>query len=124
MKNIYFIIISLLLIIYIVCVVRKGKLSIKESFWWVIGSLVTLVLAIFPKVIDTIAIWFGVNYPPTLMFVFCILFLLLMNFRVGAKVSEQNERIVELTQQISILKQQVEKKNIDSNNKDKKGKYE
>lgn len=107
MKNIYFIIVALFLLFYVIHIVRKGKLSIKESFWWVIGALIALILAIFPKSIDVIAKWFGVTYPPTLMFVFCILFLLFMNFRASSKVSEQNEKIMELTQQLSILKGQV-----------------
>ena len=111
MKNIYFIIVALFLLFYVIHVVRKGKLAIKESFWWVIGALVALVLAIFPKSIDIIAGWFGVSYPPTLMLVFCILFLLFMNFRASSKVSEQNEKIMELTQQVSILKNKIDKRN-------------
>jgi hypothetical protein len=111
MKNIYFIIAALFLLFYVIHIVRKGKLSIKESFWWVIGALIALVLAIFPKSIDVIAKWFGVSYPPTLMFAFCILFLLFMNFRASAKVSEQNEKIMELTQQMSILKNKIDKRN-------------
>ena len=75
MKNIYFIIVALFLLFYVIHIVRKGKLSIKESFWWVIGALIALILAIFPKSIDVIAGWFGVTYPTTLMFVFFILFL-------------------------------------------------
>lgn len=110
MKNIYFIIIAAFLLIYVIHVVRKGKLSIKESFWWIVGGLVTLVLAIFPKSIDVIAKWFGVDYPPTLMLVFCILFLLFMNFRASAKVSEQNEKIMELAQQLSVLKNRINKR--------------
>lgn len=109
MKNIYFIIIALFLLFYIIHVVKKGKLSIKESFWWVICSIVTLILAIFPKSIDIIAKWFGVSYPPTLMLVFSVLFLLFMNFRASAKISEQNEKIMELTQQVSILKNKIDK---------------
>jgi len=87
MKNIYFIIISLFLLIYVVRIVKKGKLSIRESFWWVIGSIISLILAIFPKSIDVVAKWFGVSYAPTLMFVFCILFLLFMNFRSSVKIN-------------------------------------
>lgn len=110
MKNIYFIIIALFILFYVVHVVRSGRLSIKESFWWVIGAIVVLVLSIFPRSIDIIAQWFGVSYPPTLMFVFCILFLLMMNFRNSSKVSEQNEKIMELTQQVSILKNSIHNK--------------
>ncbi len=58
MKNIYFIIISLFLLFYVVHIVKKGKLSIKESFWWVVGAIVALILSIFPQSIDVIAKWF------------------------------------------------------------------
>ena len=62
MKNIYFIIVALFLLFYVIHIVRKGKLSIKESFWWVIGALVALVLAIFPKSIDVIAKWLSSSF--------------------------------------------------------------
>lgn len=110
MKNSYFIIVALFILFYVVHVVRLKKLSIKESFWWVIGAIIVLVLSIFPKSIDVIAGFFGVTYPPTLMFVFCILFLLMMNFRNSARVSEQNEKIMELAQQVSILKNKIDKR--------------
>ena len=110
MKNIYFIVVALILLFYVIYIVRKERLSIKESFWWIICSLFTLVLAIFPKSIDTIAKWFGVEYPPTLMLVFSIMFLLFMNFRASVKISEQNEKITELVQQLSIIKSKVNKR--------------
>ena len=110
MKNIYFIVLTVLLLIYVIHIVKKGKLSIKESFWWVIGAIVALFLAIFPTSIDAIAGFIGVNYPPTLMLVICIQFLLFMLYRNSAKMSEQGEKIMDLTQQVSILKSELEKK--------------
>lgn len=110
MKNVYFIVISLFLLFYVIYIVKKEKLSIKESFWWIVCGIITLILAIFPKSIDIIAKWFGVEYPPTLMLVFCILFLLFMNFRLSIKNSEQNEKIMELAQQLSIIKSENNKR--------------
>lgn len=104
MKNSYFVLIAVIILIYVVFIVRKGHLSIKESFWWFIGSIVVLFLAIFPKSIDVIAEWFGVAYPPTLMLVFCILFLLMMNFRVSKRISDLQMKVMELGQELSILR--------------------
>lgn len=109
MKNIYFIIIALFLLLYIIYVVKKDRLSIKESFWWVMCSIVTLVLAIFPKSIDEVAKCIGVSYPPTLILVFSIVFLLFMIFRASTKISEQNEKIMDLTQELSIIKGKMNK---------------
>ena len=109
MKKAYFIIISIFVIVFIISSVKKSKLSIKESFWWMIGSLICLILSIFTGVVDWFAKIFGVAYPPSLLFVFCILFLIYMIFRNSKRIAEQQEKIIELAQQIAILKEKGEK---------------
>lgn len=110
MKNIYFVLMSIICILFIVHEIRKKRFSIKESFWWVIGSILMLLLSIFPYVVDKLAKIFGVSYPPSLLFVFCNIFLIFMIFRNSKKISEQQEKIIELAQNISILKEKNEKK--------------
>lgn len=110
MKNIYFIIIAILCMIYVILEVRKKRFSIKESFWWMIGSLIMLVLSIFPHSIDYIANKVGIAYSPSLLFVFCIIFLIFMIFRNSKRISEQQEKIIELAQNISILKEKLNEK--------------
>ena len=106
MKKIYFIIIAIICMIYIISEVRKKKFSIKESFWWFAASIVMLFLSIFPYSINWLAKIFGVEYPPSLFFVFCIIFLTFINFRNSKKIAEQQEKIIELAQQVSILKEE------------------
>ncbi len=105
MKKIYFIIIAIICMIYIISEVRKKKFSIKESFWWFVASVVMLLLSIFPYSINWLAKIFGVEYPPSLFFVFCIIFLTFINFRNSKKIAEQQEKIIELAQQVSIIKE-------------------
>lgn len=105
MNKIYFIIIAILCIIYIVSVVRKRKFSVKESFFWMVAAFLMLLLSIFPYSIDFIAKIFGVEYPPTLFLVFCIIFLVFVNFRNSKRIAEQQEKITELAQNIAILKE-------------------
>ena len=92
--------------IYIISEVRKKKFSIKESFWWFAASIVMLFLSIFPYSINWLAKIFGVEYPPSLFFVFCIIFLTFINFINSKKIAEQQEKIIELAQQVSILKEE------------------
>lgn len=110
MKKIYFIIIAVFALIYVIVEVRKKKFSIKESFWWVVASLVMLFLAIFPYSIDKLAKVFHVDYGPSLLFVFCIVFLTFINFRNSKRIAEQQEKIIELAQQLAILKEEQKKK--------------
>lgn len=104
MKNIYFIILSILIIFYIGHNVKKGNFTIKESFWWILGSIFMLFLSIFPKSIDIVAKKIGVSYPPSLLFVLAIVFLLFINFRNSKRIAEQQLKIIELAQNIALLK--------------------
>lgn len=104
MKNIYFIILTVLIGLYIVNDVRKKRFSIKESIYWIFGVIVMLILAIFPSCIDSIAVYLGVSYPPSLLFVICIIFLVLINFRNSKKIAILHEEIIELEQNLTIIK--------------------
>lgn len=107
MNNLYFILLTLIIGIYIVIEVRNKKFNIKESFYWVLLSVLMLLLAIFPYSIDVVAKWLKIDYPPSLLFVLCILFLLFINFRSSKKISEMQERLVELEQNLALLKKDV-----------------
>lgn len=107
MNKIYFVIISLFCMIYVISVVRKRRFSIKESFWWMVASVGMLILSIFPYSIDYLAKIFNVAYPPSLLFVFCIIFLTFINFKNSKRIAEQQEKIIELAQTVAILKEKI-----------------
>lgn len=107
MNNLYFIILAILVIIYVFNVVRRKKFSIKESFWWVMASLLMLLLAIFPYSIDRFAKYLEISYPPSLLFVMCIIFLLFILFRNSMKIFELQTRVIEMGQELAILKEKV-----------------
>ncbi len=107
MNNLYFVLLSIIIVLYVVNIVRKKNFSIKESFWWFIASVLMLILSIFPYSIDWVARLIGISYPPSLMFVFCIIFLLFINFRDSKRISELQMKTVELGQELAILKEKV-----------------
>ena len=110
MKKIYFIAIAVCALIYVIFEVRKKKFSIKESFYWVLAAIIMFFLAIFPYSIDKIAIFLNIEYPPSLLFVLCIIFLLVINFRNSKKIAEHQEKIVEMAQHIALLENELNKK--------------
>ena len=104
MKNFYFIILAIIIIIYILISVRKNNLSIRTSFLWILASIVMLILAIFPTSLDWLAKILGISYPPALFLTLCIVFLLVQNFNFSKKIFNLTEKITYLSQEISILK--------------------
>ena len=104
MNNLLFIVIALALIIYIIMSVRQSRLSVKTSFGWMLASLLMLFLAIFPKSLDWLATILGVEYPPTLILILCVVLLFTINFNYGKKISELQNKIISLAQEVSILR--------------------
>ncbi len=110
MNNIYFIIISVLSLVYIIHSVKEKKFSIKESFWWFFLSIVMLLLSIFPHSIDHFAKKLNIVYPPSLLFVLCIVFLILINFKNSKKISELQLKVIDLSQEMAVLKEKTNRK--------------
>lgn len=107
MNNIFFIILSIIVLFYVINIVRKKNFSIKESFWWIIASIIMLLLSIFPYSIDWFAEKLNISYPPSLLFIVSIVFLLFINFRDSKRISELQMKVVELGQELAIIKEKV-----------------
>lgn len=107
MNNLYFIILAVIVIIYVFIAVKRKYFSIKESFWWIVGSFMMLILAIFPYSIDFISKKLGIVYPPSLLFVICIVFLLFILFRNSKKIYELQLKTIEMGQELAILKEKI-----------------
>lgn len=110
MNNSYFIVLSIILLLYVINIVRKKTFSIMESFWWFVGAIIMLLLSIFPYSIDWLAKQLNISYPPSLLFIVCIVFLLLQNFRDSKRISELQVKVIELGQELAIVKEKANRK--------------
>ena len=108
MKNIHFIVIILFFIIHIVFQIRCQKISIKDSFWWFLFSTLLLLFMVLPGSIEWFVEFFDIEIPSFFIFSFCIAFLLFINFNYGKKLSEQQMKIIKLSQTISLLQEKVD----------------
>ncbi|MEG1009258.1 MAG: DUF2304 domain-containing protein, partial [Clostridia bacterium] len=87
------------------------KFDIKESILWLFGSIGVVVLAIFPSIISFFSKLVGIEYPPSLFFLICTIFILLINFRISKKTFENQEKLITLIQEVSILEEEIKKIN-------------
>ena len=113
MNKTFFIIVGVAILFYVTHIVRRNKLPIKESFWWFVGAVAVLFLAIFPQVLDWLAMLLGIAYPPTLLLTMCAIFLLFINFRDSRRIANLQTRNIELEQQVALMKvrmQQISQK--------------
>ena len=102
MKNIYFIILAVLVVIYMLSSIRKNKLSIKTSFGWIMGAIAMIILAIFPKSLYWLSYLLGIEYPPALFLTLCVIVLFIIDFNNSKKLEEYRQKIIELAQRLAI----------------------
>lgn len=103
MKNIYFIVLAILIVFYIISSIRKNKLSVKTSFGWIIGAMAMLFLAIWPKSLDWLSKIIGIEYPPALFLTLCVIILFIIDFNNSKKLAEYQLKITELAQHVTLL---------------------
>lgn len=88
--------------------VKKQRFFEKESFAWVIGSIVMLILAIFPGIVDWFSNLVGIDYGPSLLFFLSIMFILYLLFRQTVQVSLLKEQVKHLGQKIVVLEKELQ----------------
>lgn len=104
---------AVLFLLFIIDLVRKNKLDEKYSILWIIFGIIILIVSIFPGIVNTIATAFGVYYPPSLMFLIGFFVVGAYIIHISLVITKQNKMITKLNQELSILKEKVEKEEND-----------
>lgn len=106
--SVFFVIIAICFMCLVVSKVKKKKFFERDSFLWVLGSVLVLILAIFPNLIVYLAKLIGIEYAPSLLFLVAIVFVLYLLFRQSEQVSLLKEQVKDLGQRIVILEKTIE----------------
>ncbi len=100
--RILLIVVSALAMIYVVRKIRESKLNIVDSIFWIIVSLILILMALFPGIADFFSRLIGVATPMNFILMLIIAILLLKVFLMTIQISQQNEKIKILAQKIAM----------------------
>ena len=96
------IVVSVIVVFFAMRKIRKAQLNIDDSIFWILFSLILLVVSIFPQ----IAIWaaglLGIESPANFVFLFMIFVVLVKLFQLAIDLSVLKHRLNRLTQKISL----------------------
>lgn len=101
---------SLVLIIVTIVVVKKGMMPIKYSLLWFFSALIILLVALFPILVESIANFIGFITISNLIIGILITLLLFLTMSLTIISAGQQNKITLLIQEVSLLKQEVEKR--------------
>jgi hypothetical protein len=100
-------ILGLILGITILWLIRRDHLHSRHALWWLLVALMIMFLGFFPTAIDWVASHLGVNYPPTLLFVFGMGMILIKVINIDLHQSDLERKIRCLAQQLAILEGEI-----------------
>jgi hypothetical protein len=89
--------------------VHRGKLNLKYALLWILAGFVVL-MDIFPGMLGRIATALGIELPINMLFFVGFCFALLLVFGLTIKVSKMSDEVKRLTQELAILKYDIEEK--------------
>lgn len=107
--KIFLLTILFLQLILIIHTTKKRKFSIKYATMWILLIFGMAFVVIFPNILYTISSFFGFEVASNMIFLLAFFFLFYMIFILTASISIQNEKIKLLLQEISLLKESVDK---------------
>lgn len=101
---------SLLLVLFILELIRRKRLKEEFSLLWLGMGLVFLVISLFRGLLDKFSYFVGIGYPPAALFLLLIMGLTIILIHFSVAISELKEANKRLTQELGLLKRELEDK--------------
>lgn len=82
--------------------IKRSKMRIEDSLFWIFFSLLILLLSIFPGIASACSQLLGFQAPVNFIFLFFIFVLVVRDFVSNRRISQLENRVKELAQQVAI----------------------
>jgi hypothetical protein len=96
-------IVSVVLLIVVLELVRRRKLTEEYSFLWILSSLLLLAVSVRREILHAVARWLGVYYPPIVLVMLLIVMVFVASLCFSVIVSRQRQQIERLIEETAIL---------------------
>ncbi len=108
--RVFLIVSTLIFIIGIINSIKKNDVNIKYSLIWLFSGILIIVVTLIPNLLEILSDFLGFELVSNMIFLLAILLLLVLSYSFTVILSRHAKRIRLLTQEISILKERVDKK--------------
>ncbi len=93
---------SLLMLIYMIRKVRKSKVQIEKTVFWIVLGVVLIMISIFPSIVFWIADLLGIQSPANLVWISVCFILLVKQFMTTLELSQMETKLKELVEEIAL----------------------
>jgi hypothetical protein len=93
---------------FVFWLVRERRLREKYALLWLCTSVVVVLLTVSRGVLEKVALGIGIYYPPSLLFLVGVLFLMLVCIGHSVTLSRLSDSNHQLAQEVALLRKQLE----------------
>jgi hypothetical protein len=93
---------------FVLWLVRERRLREKYALLWLSTSVLIVLLTVSRRVLEVAALGIGIFYPPSLLFLVGVLFLLLVTVGHSVTLSRLSDCNHNLAQEVALLRKQLE----------------
>ena len=102
--NIFFLLIVVVMEVLVLAQVRNQKMKEKYAALWLIVGVIMIVLALFPKLLDTLSRLVGIETPVNLLFLLAIIMLMGISLHLTLAISKITDDMRTLAEEVAIMK--------------------
>lgn len=96
---------SILMLVYMIRKVRKSKVQIEKTVFWIGFGLFIIIISIFPKIMYWCSDLLGIQSPVNFVWITMIFILLVKQFMMTLEISQLETKVRELVEEIALEKE-------------------
>ncbi len=101
------VVVSGALLLLVIDLVRRRKLTEEYSFIWILCAVALLVLSLWRDILHVTARWLGVYYPPAVLLLVLVLAVFAASLYFSVVISGQRRQIEHLVEELALLEHRV-----------------
>lgn len=98
---------SLTLLLVVIDLIRREKMTFRYALWWLILCLAALMAAGYERLLFKLARLAGFELPSNFIFFLIGVFFVLLSLALTVYICQQNSRLERLGQQVGILQEEL-----------------
>ncbi len=102
--NIFFLLVVVVMEVLVLAQVRNQKMKEKYAALWLIVGVIMIVLALFPKLLDSLSRLVGIETPVNLLFLLAIIMLMGISLHLTLAISKITDDMRTLAEEVAIMK--------------------
>lgn len=100
---------AIFIVLLILDLIRRQKMTFKYSLFWLSASVATLFLGVYDELLTTLARWAGFELSSNFIFFLFLAFISALCLFLTVYINEQNSRTEALGQKLGILEMKLRK---------------